>query len=709
MPNGKQPKPRFSKFEAIDKNDPKSFGAPRRGPVAPTMYKGPAGEDIALPTFEFGLVLAGAVSAGAYSAGVLDFFIEALDRWEDAKIANALEHGANFAKWSVPPHAVRLTTVAGASAGSVCSAVLARSGTGKFPSGANLSPDVAVPPKAGAPAHPNPLYELWVRRLDIHPMLNNDDLKGKTPMEIESLLNTAPLDSAASHIVSLNLPETAPRSWLEQGMEFGFTIGNLTGVSYRYQLVGLDGAEFGTRRHADLYAFSVLGSGHPPKLRPQNGALGDAFLVRATGPVRLDWKEVADAALASAAFPIGFKPRKLTKEIRLYDREPRKSTDLLAAVGPVMEGGKPTPSDAGDQWVQGANLIGGTVNTYHKDSTVEDATLPFTAVDGGTMNNQPFEYVRQNLAGPMGRNPREGIEANRAVILIDPFPATDQDESMQPGAAEPFRDSKTSTDTQPTSIFDVLPRLLSAYTNQARYDANDQALAADPEVYSRFMLSPVRAAPNGETLTGAKALASGALGAFAGFLSIAYRHHDFLLGRRNAEYFLRTYFALPQGNPLFLEEWWKDKGKDTGPKSPYWTITGIPTEKAGSAQKHERQIIPVIIPATEKEEDHLPAVGVTEKMPRLTEIRRRLLCKHPVWPGSPERLKDLLDDLEKPIRGRVDEMFNLVLRSQAGRFGGSVLGWLLKGKVRSASDKILTKLLEGLVKNGLDKESNLPT
>ena len=37
------------------------------------------------PTFEIGLVMAGAASAGAYTAGVVDFLIEALQAWEDAK------------------------------------------------------------------------------------------------------------------------------------------------------------------------------------------------------------------------------------------------------------------------------------------------------------------------------------------------------------------------------------------------------------------------------------------------------------------------------------------------------------------------------------------------------------------------------------------------------------------------------------------------
>ncbi len=36
-------------------------------------------------TFELGLVMAGAISAGAYTAGVLDFLFEALDAYNEEK------------------------------------------------------------------------------------------------------------------------------------------------------------------------------------------------------------------------------------------------------------------------------------------------------------------------------------------------------------------------------------------------------------------------------------------------------------------------------------------------------------------------------------------------------------------------------------------------------------------------------------------------
>jgi len=35
--------------------------------------------------FQIGLTMSGAISAGAYTAGVIDFLAEALDAWEDAR------------------------------------------------------------------------------------------------------------------------------------------------------------------------------------------------------------------------------------------------------------------------------------------------------------------------------------------------------------------------------------------------------------------------------------------------------------------------------------------------------------------------------------------------------------------------------------------------------------------------------------------------
>lgn len=67
--------------------------------------------------YEIGLAMAGAISAGAYSAGVVDFLFQALHEWELAKHDNR--------KGSVPNHSVCVRAAAGASAGSITAALAA--------------------------------------------------------------------------------------------------------------------------------------------------------------------------------------------------------------------------------------------------------------------------------------------------------------------------------------------------------------------------------------------------------------------------------------------------------------------------------------------------------------------------------------------------------------------------------------------------------
>src|SRR5438105_3767698 len=63
-------------------------------------------------TFQLGLALAGAISAGAYTAGVMDFLFQALSGWEDQRN-----------KPGVPQHRVVLKVMAGASAGAITGAL----------------------------------------------------------------------------------------------------------------------------------------------------------------------------------------------------------------------------------------------------------------------------------------------------------------------------------------------------------------------------------------------------------------------------------------------------------------------------------------------------------------------------------------------------------------------------------------------------------
>ena len=76
--------------------------------------------------FEIGLVLAGNVSAGGYTAGVLDYLIEACDAWTRAKDDGDPE---------MPTHEVIISTIAGASGGAIYGSVFARAAGFSFKHG----------------------------------------------------------------------------------------------------------------------------------------------------------------------------------------------------------------------------------------------------------------------------------------------------------------------------------------------------------------------------------------------------------------------------------------------------------------------------------------------------------------------------------------------------------------------------------------------
>jgi len=69
-------------------------------------------------TFHLGLSMAGAVSAGAYTAGFIDYLLEALNNWEDAKVKEK-----QIATGLIPMHNVMIDAIGGASAGGMVSMI----------------------------------------------------------------------------------------------------------------------------------------------------------------------------------------------------------------------------------------------------------------------------------------------------------------------------------------------------------------------------------------------------------------------------------------------------------------------------------------------------------------------------------------------------------------------------------------------------------
>jgi hypothetical protein len=206
-------------------------------------------------TFEVGLVMAGAVSAGAYTAGVIDFLLQALDAWDQAKRAGA----------DVPDHTVQIRAAAGSSAGGIISAL-----TAMIPfTGHHPIRDLCSARGAAAPANAerNLLYRCWVRDIDIRTLLATGDIRGDAGI-VPSLLDGTGIAAVADGAVASVRAAIAARAgptmpaYFANPLQLYLCLTNLRGLPYVIEMVTAGGVR-GHRVtcHADFAQFAVLGAG----------------------------------------------------------------------------------------------------------------------------------------------------------------------------------------------------------------------------------------------------------------------------------------------------------------------------------------------------------------------------------------------------------------------------------------------------------------
>jgi len=458
--------------------------------------------DPASKTFEIGLVMGGTVSSGAYTAGVIDFLIEALDAWQRERTAG---------NPSVPDWKVKIKVVTGTSGGGVTAALLARA----------LSYDFPSVRKSSAPAdrHNNPLYRIWVEEVDIAKMLDTSDLDKLQP--VASLLNAEVLENCANIIA--NFPQAfpqlrlrvTPREFVENPLPIYLTLTNIRGIPYRIDMDD-SGLQQEYVNHADYVRMAVFSQGP----NSQYQARPDEFVVGASTANAIGWGDAVQYALGTSAFPLGFPLRGLSRPIQHYRYRAivvPNTDNPIRHIEPIWTALAVAPIATSTGTV--ADIV---ADEYH-----------FAAADGGMTNNEPIELCRTALAGHVQPNPRDGNQAFRALILVDPF----ADKATLGPAIQP-------------DLLQSLAPLLSAWKNQARYDSRDLLLAGDRNVFSRFMITAKR---DGE-LAGGKSIATACASAFGGFLDQRFRRHDYLLGRKNCQEFLKNTFYLPVGNDL-VKDW----------------------------------------------------------------------------------------------------------------------------------------------------------
>lgn len=148
---------------------------------------------------------------------------------------------------------------------------------------------------------------------------------------------------------------------------------------------------------------------------------------------------------------------------------------------------------------------------------INDKEYEFLAVDGGMTNNEPLAEALKSL---------KTSHDNYKMILIDPFPSHIPDEEA------PY-------DVDKNSVFDLIGPLFKTLRNQAIFKESDIVDLFSDDTH-KHMIWPTRYDAEHNALK--NAIACGALSGFSGFLNREFRLHDYQLGQKNAQNFLRHYF-----------------------------------------------------------------------------------------------------------------------------------------------------------------------
>ncbi|MEI7830993.1 MAG: patatin-like phospholipase family protein [Prolixibacteraceae bacterium] len=454
-------------------------------------------------TFKIGISMAGAVSAGAYTAGVMDYLLEALENWQKAK---------DLGLPGTPKHNVIIEVLTGASAGGMTAVITAAAIQKEIP-------HIHQKNYFTQASTENPLYDSWVNltedaKIDMmSQMMDPTDITGSPDLnqkkEVRSIFNSLFIEKIARRTLDTTVKDASVvRPYFAEDFELLTTLTNLRGFNYKLEFITAAGKrEDRMTMHKDLMHFQK----NPSAIYQNDGKIPFHF----DTSDGLNKNLLIDAAIGTGAFPAGLAPR-------VVIRDPKYINDnhLLKIT-------------------HGKELIVDPLTDYNA-----------VCVDGGVINNEPYDLTESILISRrkevISQNLKKGEVASynlaqsastfdTTILMIDPFPNYDE--------------------LPATNYFDLqalkftVGQLFGAMRQQlmVKTDLLDQAY--DDEDYTRFMIAPIRT-KNG--VTQKSTIACGALGGFGGFFSKKFRIHDYMLGRRNCQRFLQQYLCVPSSanNPI---------------------------------------------------------------------------------------------------------------------------------------------------------------
>ncbi len=429
--------------------------------------------------------MAGAVSAGAYTAGVMDYMLETLHLWQEAKEKNkklGTEHPDY--DFSIPMHEVEIDVISGSSAGGITGSLVLLNAVDKEHTFVNRDNHFGKN---------NRFYQSWVEMADdeeggtLDKLLETGDIEpDKKP---ESLLNTRAIDLIADKVMQIKDMKPYP-PYISKSLDLVLTTTNLRGINFKIDFHGNDNSSTIITHHGGFFRYKLTNDEYVPGIPVGEDSL--YFVLDLYNP--RDVKYLKDATLSTAAFPIGLKSREISISQEYVRRYPKYLFGKKKGITAIIE---------------------------------EDANYLFNSIDGGLINNEPFGIGVKILK----EKNKTDVKADRyAVIMIDPFPNQDHSTDKK----NPGRD-----------IFSIGKGMFKALRNQVLFSQDGVLDALELSDRTKFLVAPVRKIMFGGEYVRAKSdLASAPLSGFAGFLDKSFRHHDYHLGRQNCQSFLRYYFAV---------------------------------------------------------------------------------------------------------------------------------------------------------------------
>ncbi|WP_162558645.1 patatin-like phospholipase family protein [Robertkochia solimangrovi] len=439
-------------------------------------------------TFKLCLTLAGAVSAGAYTAGVMDYLLETLELWKLAKHQNR-KLGIDHPDYdhSIPMHDVEIEVLSGASAGGITATLSLLS----------LVNPMHRPVNSDNPERSNNLfYDCWVQMADepglttLEKMLQTDDLKpDMTPM---SLLNSNAIeilaDKALRRPKTINYPE-----YISEDLDLILTTTNLRGLNFKVDFDDLNhtGASHIITSHGGFFRYKMANTTFSRGIPEKKNAL--YYVLDLNSDQDLEY--LRDATLSTAAFPIVLRSREVSISATYIERYPNYLFGKKKGITPILP-------------------------QHEKNYT-------FNSIDGGLINNEPYGIGLKVLKQ---KNPGLSNSDNYAVIMVDPFPNQDHEDIMP--------------ETENT-IWNVAAGMFKALRNQVMFNQDGIMDALSLSDRTKFLIAPSKKINTGsKNIYSDHPLASAPLSGFAGFMEQKFRNHDFELGRKNCQDFLRYHFTI---------------------------------------------------------------------------------------------------------------------------------------------------------------------